>query len=159
MLRRSPGVEDSKAIENASEVMNEEIHQHEEGVARPLAPEDVRTGDHIVILHEIREIQPCEFCCIDAGEVPPLERRRYRTMPRGDIRPLHVIAVAIPFIVVRKRSGKTEMLDLRRAAVARVDAEFARAAVPESRPKKQRKDKANAKRGSGGSSDKGRGDD
>lgn len=131
--------------------MPNEIHHHEAGVARPLAPEDVRVGDHIVILHEIREIQPCEFCCIDAGEVPPLERRRYRTMPRGDTRPLHVIAVAIPFIVVRKRNGKTQMLDLRRAAVARVDASFARAALAESGPKEKKKGGAKGKRASDGS--------
>jgi hypothetical protein len=56
-----------------------------------------------------------------------VEPIRVTLMP-GQAQPMKVVEVCLPFVLVRKASGKHETLDVRRYRFARVSKEFGRKA-------------------------------
>ncbi|MFO1023092.1 MAG: hypothetical protein U0903_20730 [Planctomycetales bacterium] len=89
-------------------------------LAKTLAPEDVRAGDYVAVLHEVVEL-PWFLMCHDSMTVPPEEMIRISTIPKGGGVPLRVRSVCLPFILVKTPSGGMRNLDVRRHKLARLD--------------------------------------
>jgi hypothetical protein len=94
-------------------------------LAKPLAPEDVRTGDFVAVLHVVYEL-PSFLWFPDAALLPPEEPVRVTFLPGDSGVPLKVRAVCLPFLLVEDALGEHRVLDLRRTNVARLDRGFAK---------------------------------
>jgi hypothetical protein len=95
--------------------------------AKVLAPEDVRAGDFVALLHVVKEIP--SFCWFGGiGTTRPDEPVRVPFVPKNGGVPLRVRSVCLPFILVKAPSGKQRNLDVRLARLARLDRAHARAA-------------------------------
>jgi hypothetical protein len=94
--------------------------------SRAIAPEDILPGTYVMVLHEVREllypVNPCE------GDMSPA-LARLRMLPCETELPRMVIAVNLPFVVVKNHERKTEILDVRAVRVAKVSKRFAKLAV------------------------------
>lgn len=93
-------------------------------LARTLAPEEVRVGDFVAVLHEIVEFPSWYW---DLGALPPHEPVRVAKTPEHGGVPLAVEAVCLPFVLVKSPCGAHRTLDVRANRLARVDADFAAA--------------------------------
>lgn len=110
-------------------------------LAKTLAPEDIRVGDFVTMLHTIAELPSCLWCA-DATSLAFDEpvRIRFMAMPAGI--PLKVQAVCLPFLLVKRPFGGQETLDVRQCRFARLDRGFAAAAW---KAHKKRRSKKNRK--------------
>jgi hypothetical protein len=106
-------------------------------LARVLRPEDVRHGMYVAVLYRICEFLPLSCADPHLGVPEPV---RLRWLPWDGARPLRVRDVCLPFVLVRPAKGKSEVLDLRRVQLAKLDPDFARRTIAElkRRKKKQR---------------------
>ena len=95
--------------------------------AKVLAPEDVRAGDYVALLHVIHEL-PSFFWCGGMGTIRPDEPVRVPFVPNNGGVPLRVRSICLPFILVKAPTGKLRNLDVRRYRLARLDRAHARAA-------------------------------
>jgi len=95
--------------------------------AKALAPEDVRTGDYVALLHVVREI-PSFWWCGEMGPIRADEPVRIPFLPNNGGMPLRVRSVCLPFILVKTPSGNLRHLDVRRHRLARLDPKHALAA-------------------------------
>ena len=93
-------------------------------MAKVLAPEDVRAGDYVAVLHVVYEL-PSFLWCGDAGTVRLDEPVRIPFMPKQGGVPLRVRSVCLPFILVKSPTGKLHNLDVRRHLLARLDRDHA----------------------------------
>jgi hypothetical protein len=94
-------------------------------LAKALAPEDVRTGDFVTLLHEFTET-PSYYWYSDSALVSPNEVVRMRCLPSADGgTPLQVESICLPFILVKHPSGEVRSIDLRRFRVARLTENYA----------------------------------
>ena len=100
--------------------------QADSTLARPLAPEDVRPGDYVAILHVICEL-PSFLWGADSCMVPMDEPVRIPFVPQGGGVALRVTSVCLPFVLVKSARGTRRTLDLRQCRVARLDRRFASA--------------------------------
>jgi hypothetical protein len=108
--------------------------------AKVLAPEDVRAGDYVALLHVVHEI-PSFWWCGDMGTIRADEPVRIPFVPNNGGIPFRVRSVCLPFILVKTPSGNLRHLDVRRHRLARLDPEHARAAwkaCKKSRHKRER---------------------
>jgi hypothetical protein len=96
-------------------------------MAKFLAPEDVRAGDYVALLHVVHEI-PSFFWCHGMGSIRPDEPVRVTLVPNKAGVPFHVRSVCLPFVLVKGPSGKMRNLDVRRYRLARLDRGHALAA-------------------------------
>ncbi len=96
-------------------------------LARALAPEEIRPGDHVAVLYEIMEF-PSWYWCDDSALVNREEVVRIRYVPREDAVPLKVRAVCLPFVLAKYPRDGERTLDVRRCRVARLDRAYAKAA-------------------------------
>lgn len=96
-------------------------------LARALAPEDIRPGDYVALLHETYEL-PSFYWCADAALLPVERPVRIRCVPREDQAPLRVKHVCLPFVLVKSPQGVCRTLDLRLRHLARLDSAYGRAA-------------------------------
>lgn len=94
-------------------------------VAKVLAPEDVRAGDYVAVLHVVCEL-PSFLWCSDSSTVRLDEAVRVPFMPKQGGVPLRVRSVCLPFILVKAPSGTLRILDVRRHLLARLDRAYAR---------------------------------
>jgi hypothetical protein len=94
-------------------------------LARSLAPEEVRAGDYVAVLHEFCELIP--FMCAESSVLERGEPYRFRMTP-AQAAPLKVEEVCLPFVLVRSAQGRHTMIDVRRVRLARVSQRFGRAA-------------------------------
>ena len=92
-------------------------------VVKALAPEDIQPGDFVTLLHVIREV-PSYFWCADASLLPVDEPVRIQLVPYGSGRPLKVESICLPFVLVKRPSGKRRTLDVRTCRLARLDEQF-----------------------------------
>ncbi len=101
------------------------MSQNVTNVSRPLAPEDIVPGSFVAIATERVEAVPC---CFEpeqfASGVLPIRLSR---IPRKAGRPLFVVEVCVPFVLVRDEKGETRLLDTRRVTLSKVSVAFARA--------------------------------
>ncbi|MEO2048596.1 MAG: hypothetical protein ABGX16_18735 [Pirellulales bacterium] len=95
-------------------------------LASTVAPEDLQLGDFVTLLNIICEL-PSYLWCADATTLPIDEPVRIRLIPAGAGKPLKVQAICLPFVLVKKPSGKQRTLDLRQCRLARLDRSFATA--------------------------------
>jgi hypothetical protein len=108
--------------------------------AKVLAPEDVRAGDYVALLHVVGEL-PSFLWCGGIGTIRPDEPVRVPFVPNDGGVPLRVRSVCLPFILVKGPSGDARHLDVRRHRLARLDRAHARAAwkaCKKSRRKRER---------------------
>lgn len=94
--------------------------------SRAIAPEDILPGTYVMVLNEVREllypVNPCE------GDMSPA-LARLRMLPCETELPRMVLAVNLPFVVVKNYEQKTEILDVRAVRLAKVSKRFAKLAV------------------------------
>ncbi len=91
-------------------------------LASLLAPEDIRRGDYVAILHEIE--QRWSYWC-DRQTEPT----NVRMLPTDDPEPLKVFEVCLPFVTARKADGSVVTLDIRRHELARLGDGYARRVI------------------------------
>ncbi len=95
-------------------------------MARSLAPEDILPGTYVMVLYEKREflhaINPVE------GDTAPMISRLDLRPDETDL-PRIVIAVNLPFVVVKNYQKRTSVIDTRTVSLAKVSKKFARAAI------------------------------
>jgi hypothetical protein len=96
-------------------------------LARALAPEEIRPGDHLAVLYEIVEI-PSWYWCDDSALVNREDVVRIRYVPREDAVPLKVRAVCLPFVLAKHPRDGERTLDVRRCRLAKIDPNYAKAA-------------------------------
>lgn len=94
-------------------------------VARPLAPEDLRCGDFVGILHEVLE-WPSFFWSCEAHLLPPSEVVRIQRRPADGGTPLKVKAICLPFVFVKQPCGDHRTLDVREQSLVRLSPDYAR---------------------------------
>ena len=96
-------------------------------MAKILAPEDIRRGDYVTLMHVVWEI-PSFFWSADASLLPPDQPVRIHFVHLEGGMPLKVKSVCLPFVLAKHPLGGIRMLDLRRQKLARLDTNFATAA-------------------------------
>ena len=93
--------------------------------SQPIAPEDIRSGDFVSVLHVI-----CEFLSVSPCDGIPawqeIEVRRVHLMPWKTEAPMKVVEVCLPYVLVQQPDGSHRTLDVRRARLARVSQRFGR---------------------------------
>ena len=92
--------------------------------SKVLAPEDISSGDFVTPLTVIYEFIDYTREC-RAG---PPELCRVPMLP-CPITPYRVVGVCLPFVLVEDACGGTELMDVRRSQLARLDEEFGEAAM------------------------------
>ena len=101
-------------------------------LAKPLAPEDVRCGDFVAVLHVICEV-PSYFWSGDSFRLPHDELVRLKHIPDDAGQPLKVKSVCLPFVFAKNSAGERRTLDLRKCRLARLDRAYAKSAWKASR--------------------------
>ena len=96
-------------------------------LAKALAPEDVRPGDFVALLHVIAEL-PSFLWCTETWALPVHEPVRIQFAPGGGGVPLKVKSVCLPFVLVKLPTGGRRTLDLRQCRLARLDISYAKLA-------------------------------
>ncbi len=108
-------------------------------LSRELAPEDVRHGQFVCVLYIIDETIP--FFCGDNSPWQRSEPLRYRLLPWRGVRPMRVIDVCLPYVLVKRADGYHQTLDLRQHRLAHVSERFGRLAFKRAKAdRKKRKE-------------------
>ena len=95
-------------------------------MAKSLAPEDVRPGMFVALLHDVDEFLPFVYLT-EAPGMREVELLRVSSLPEY-VQPMKVIEVCLPYVLVRCTNRRHRAIDVRRCRLARVTARFARAA-------------------------------
>lgn len=95
-----------------------------ETISRPIAPEEVRVGMYIAVLHVVAERVPGCWCDVSAFE--KLEARRFVRLPLEPSEPLEVMEVCLPFVLVKEPRGCMRTLDVRRCRFAELSRRYGR---------------------------------
>ena len=107
-------------------------------LASPIAPEDIRRGFYVAVLHVIDQYHPCWFD--SQSQVGPVN---IRMMPEDEPQPLKVTDVCLPFVTALKASGAVTTLDVRRHELARLNDTYARRVIKRLRARRLNKNKMN----------------
>lgn len=99
--------------------------------ARPIAPDDLRRGQYVAVLHEIRDYH---YVNCESGT---LRSARVSVTPPYTDYPVKVASVCLPYVFVEEANGDTDILDVRLNALALVPARFA--AMIHDRERRRRK--------------------
>lgn len=101
-------------------------------VAKPLAPEDIAPGQFVAILHEVVNTPRWAF---DEGvwTLRPSPGSHAQAPEEFDV-PMRVLAVCLPFVLVSCAPGGLRQVDVRRARLALLSAEYAAKAFPPATP-------------------------
>ncbi len=89
--------------------------ENETNLSRPLAPEDIQRTMYVTPTHVVEEHYP--FSC-DDEPWKPASPRQMVWLPEHSGRPLKVVEVCLPFVLVEKVNGKHSTLDVRRHRLA-----------------------------------------
>ena len=93
------------------------------GMARALAPEDLRAGDYVYVLGELLEVLPC-ILDREAWKAP--ETVKLMVLPYSGKEPMKIVEVCLPVLLVKDKSGKCETIDARLFRFARLPVRFGR---------------------------------
>jgi hypothetical protein len=93
-------------------------------LAKTLAPEEVRAGDYVTLLHEYTEM-PSYYWSNDSALMAPDELVRVRCLPSAGGTPLRVRSICLPYLLVRHPNGEERPLDIRRFRLARLTQHYA----------------------------------
>jgi hypothetical protein len=99
----------------------------ESKMAKVLAPEDLRVGDYVALLHVVREV-PSFWLRDGIRAIGPIEPVRIAFMLNNGGVPYRVRSVCLPFVLVKTPSGRSRNLDVRRHRLARLTCAHAQAA-------------------------------
>lgn len=94
-------------------------------VARPLAPEEIRLRDRVVVLREIHEF-PSFLCGADASLMSADKTVRIARIPDPVAPPVKVKAVCLPLVFAVNWKREVCSFDVRLVQLARVDPRFAK---------------------------------
>ena len=94
-------------------------------LAKPLAPEEVREGDFVAVLHEIYEL-PSYLWCAESFQMPLEQPVRIQLIPDDGGLPLKVQSICLPFVFVKDSAGEPRNLDVRKCRLARLDRAYAK---------------------------------
>jgi hypothetical protein len=127
-----------------SRAKNRKRHRTDQAVtlAKSLAPEEIRAGDYVTLLHVVCEM-PALVWCDDIALTGRDEIVRLQLVPENGGEPLKVKSVCLPFVLVKDASGKKRPLDIRRQRLAKLDPAYARAAWEKRKSKKKRTKRKN----------------
>lgn len=111
---------------------------HKTYIARTLAPEDIRPGAYVAVLHVVDEFLPHPLFLDDVKwkSAAPI---RVRWLPSDASTPMKVKAVCLPFVFARTPDGKHHSLDVRRHELAAVPEAYAREVFRADRGRRQAK--------------------
>jgi hypothetical protein len=98
---------------------------HNTDIVRTLAPEDIRKGMYVTVLHWISEFAPPLVSC-DDGHWRSVEPIRVRWLPADPFPPMKVKAVCLPHVFVRMPGGGARTLDVRECEFGAVSKLYAR---------------------------------
>ncbi len=118
------------------------MNEEQTTISQPLAPEDIRPGDYVSLLHVVSEFVP--FFCIEDLDFRRVEPVRVTRMP-WTIEPMEVVEVCLPFVLVRRPDGKHETLDVRRHGIARLSQRFGKRAFKRFKAQSRKEASENAK--------------
>jgi hypothetical protein len=104
-------------------------------IAKTLAPEDIRPGTYVSILHVFEEFTPFIFGFEPPREPP--ETFRVMRMPRK-VRPLRIVDVCLPFVLVEDTDGTPRTLDVRRYRLAALTDRYGRKAFDRLKTRKKK---------------------
>lgn len=104
--------------------------------ARPVAPEDLRLGDFVCIHQLFWEHLNCASLSDADWRQPRLIKLQW--LPFSCEPPRKIVALSLPFVLLRNFERKHEMLDVRRYGLARVPKQFGRTAFKCLRQDKER---------------------
>jgi len=107
-------------------------HRFSAGDGSPGAPEDLRPGEYISVLQVLHE--ECSLFSTDERFWERREPRRMYYLP-GTIKPLRIVSVCLPYVLVEKPGGQHKTLDARRYRLARLTEQFGRAAFEKMKPR------------------------
>lgn len=93
--------------------------------AQAVAPEDIRIGDYLAILHYVSEETPMLLGAESTFVEPKVARM---TLMSWDTDPKRVIALCLPFVLVEEPDASRTTLDARRFRLARVSRRFGKSA-------------------------------
>jgi hypothetical protein len=96
-------------------------------LARTLAPEEIRPGDYVTLLHIVAEV-PSYYWFTESWNLPPDQPVRIRFTAATDGVPLKVESLCLPFVLVKNASGDRTTLDVRKCQLARLDRQYAKRA-------------------------------
>lgn len=106
-------------------------------LAKPLAPEDVRHGDFVAVLHVTCEY-PSFYWDADTTLLPHDELVRIQYIPDDAGQALKVKSVCLPFVFAKDSAGERKTLDMRKCRLARLDRTYAKTAWKAERKAKRK---------------------
>jgi hypothetical protein len=107
--------------------------------AKPVAPEDIRPGQYVIITHMVFEGLPHTYLQEPPG-TRPIELLRVAFMSQH-CTPMRVVDVCLPVIVIKAWDGEQNVIDARRVRLARVPLRFGRDTMARLRAKPKKRDK------------------
>ena len=114
-------------------------------LAKSLAPEEIRTGDYVSLLHTVCDF-PAIVWCNDTSLVEQEKLIRLPLLPWENVGlPLQVLSVCLPFVLVKQPCGKQYSIDIRQHQLAKLSKSYVKTAR-KAFQSKQRKKKAHRKR-------------
>ena len=109
-------------------------------LAKTLAPEDVRVGDYVSPLFETYDY-PSFLWNHDEALSERSQTVCIEYLAIGRAEPLKVLAICLPFVLVKSARNVTETLDVRRLKLAKLDPEYAELAWKEYKPRNEKQKK------------------
>lgn len=98
---------------------------HHTRIARPIAPEDLRQGMYLAVLSITHELLP--LLCDSAWLFERAEPCRIAFWPdEEEAEPVKVVALCLPFVLVKDAQRRVRTLDVRRHRLAALSEEFGR---------------------------------
>ena len=94
-------------------------------LASSIAPEDIRRGVYVAVLHEIDQFYPCWFGDVSSSKEPV----NIRVLPANEPEPLKVLEVCLPFVTAQRADRSLVTIDVRRRELARLDDGYARRVI------------------------------
>ena len=119
-----------------NDVMNKEML-----VSKTVAPEDLRVGLDVTVLHYLRE-NPGVYGMFGAPREAPTPVR-WTERPRRPVPPLRVVGLCLPFVLVEDPLGSPRTLDVRSVRLVRLDESFAALVRERFRAEAERRKKEN----------------
>lgn len=100
------------------------------------SPEDIQIGDHVVKTHKRYQLVPCNVERSVTGEaVEPIILYGW---PFDAGEPMKVLAVCLPFVMVKTTYDTREAIDTRQDVLMKVSKTYAKAAKPQPEKKKKK---------------------